>query len=379
MTITQSKESTTDTGQKVRYAVVGLGWFAQSAALPAFAHAENSELVALVSDNLEKRTELAKKYKVHHTYSYEAYDELLNSGLIDAVYIALPNHLHCEYTVKAAIAGIHVLCEKPMAVTVEECETMIKAAEDNHIKLMIAYRLHLEETNLEAVEIVSSGQIGEPRIFNSLFTQQTEAGNIRVKKQVGGGTLEDIGIYCINAARYLFQSEPIEAFAISASNGEERFSEVAEMTTAILRFPSDRLATFTSSFGAAKVSTYQVVGTKGDLRVDSAYSTQGDMKHTLTIEDKIQERTFSSHDQLASVFVYFSDCILKNMEPEPSWEEGLIDVKIIRALYDSIETGAFVQLDTIQRNQHPTKDQMIERPPAEEQPSMIHAAGPSGS
>jgi predicted dehydrogenase len=379
MTTTQSKESTTETSQKVRYAVVGLGWFAQSAALPAFAHAENSELVALVSDNLEKRTELAKKYKVQHTYSYEAYDELLNSGLINAVYIALPNHLHCEYTVKAAIAGIHILCEKPMAVTVEECETMIKAAEDNHVKLMIAYRLHLEETNLEAVEIVSSGQIGEPRIFNSLFTQQTEAGNIRVKKQVGGGTLEDIGIYCINAARYLFQSEPTAVFATSASNGEERFSEVAEMTTAILRFPDNRLATFTSSFGAAKVSTYQVVGTKGDLRVDSAYSTQGEMKHTLTIEDKIQERTFSSHDQLASVFVYFSDCILKNMEPEPSGEEGLIDVKIIRALYDSIETGAFVQLDTIQRNQHPTKAQMIERPPAEEQPSMIHAASPSGS
>jgi predicted dehydrogenase len=379
MTTIQSKESTTDTCQKVRYAVIGLGWFAQSAALPAFANAENSELVALVSNNLEKRTELAKKYKVQHTYSYEAYDELLNSGLINAVYIALPNHLHCEYTVKAAIAGIHILCEKPMAVTVEECETMIKAAEDNHVKLMIAYRLHLEETNLEAVEIVSSGQIGEPRIFNSLFTQQTEAGNIRVKKQVGGGTLEDIGIYCINAARYLFQSEPTAVFATSASNGEERFSEVAEMTTAILRFPDNRLATFTSSFGAAKVSTYQVVGTKGDLRVDSAYSTQGEMKHTLTIEDKIQERTFSSHDQLASVFVYFSDCILKNMEPEPSGEEGLIDVKIIRALYDSIETGAFVQLDTIQRNQHPTKAQMIERPPAEEQPSMIHAASPSGS
>ncbi len=379
MSTIQSEKTSNNVVQKIQYAVVGLGWFAQSAALPAFANAENSELVALVSNDSEKLIEIAKNYNVQQTYSYDEYDTLLKSGLIDAVYIALPNHLHCEYTVKAAIAGIHVLCEKPMAVTVEECETMIKAAEDNHIKLMIAYRLHLEETNLEAVEIVSSGQIGEPRIFNSLFTQQTEADNIRVKKQVGGGTLEDIGIYCINAARYLFQSEPIEAFATSASNGEERFSEVAEMTTAILRFPNDRLATFTSSFGAAKVSTYQVVGTKGDLRVDSAYSTQGDMKHTLTIEDKIQERTFSSHDQLASVFVYFSDCILKNMEPEPSGEEGLIDVKVIRALYDSIETGAFVQLDIIQRNQHPTKDQMIERPPAEEQPSMIHAAGPSGS
>jgi predicted dehydrogenase len=379
MSTTPSKEALTDISQKVRYAVIGLGWFSQSAALPAFAHAENSELVALVSNDPEKRAELAKRYNVEHTYSYEEYEELLNSGLVDAVYIALPNHLHCEYTVKAAIAGIHVLCEKPMAVTVEECETMIKAAQDNHIKLMIAYRLHLEETNLEAVEIVSSGQIGEPRIFNSLFTQQTEAGNIRVEKQVGGGTLEDIGIYCINAARYLFQSEPIAAFATSANNGEERFSEVAEMTTAILRFPDDRLATFACSFGASKVSTYQVVGTKGDLRVDSAYSTQGEMKHTLTIEDKIQERTFPSHDQLAAVFVYFSACVLQDTDPEPSGEEGLIDVKIIHALHDSIETGTFVQLDDLQRNQHPTKAQMIKRPAAEEQPAMIHAASPSGS
>jgi predicted dehydrogenase len=375
----QSQKSSADTNRKIRYAVIGLGWFAQSAALPAFAQAENSKLVALVSEDPTKRAELAKKYGLQHTYAYEEYDDLLSSGLIDAVYIALPNHLHREYTVKAAIAGIHVLCEKPMAVTVEECKTMIKAAEDNNIKLMIAYRLHLEATNLQAVDIVSSGQIGEPRIFNSLFTQQTEAGNIRVNKQVGGGTLDDIGIYCINAARYLFQSEPIAVFATSASHGEERFSEVAEMTSAILRFPNDCLATFTCSFGAAKVSTYQIVGTKGDLRVESAYSTQGDMKHTLTVEDKIQERLFEPHDQLAAVFVYFSDCILQNKNPEPSGQEGLIDVKIIRALYNSIEEGTFVQLDNIQRDQHPTKAQLIERPPAQEHPEIIHAASPSES
>jgi predicted dehydrogenase len=379
MVIAQSQTPSANTSRKIRYAVIGLGWFAQSAALPAFAHTENSDLVALVSEDPEKRAEIAKIYNVQHTYSYDEYDELLNSGLIDAVYIALPNHLHCEYTVKAAIAGIHVLCEKPMAVTAEECEIMIKAAEDNDIKLMIAYRLHLEETNLQAVDIVSSGQIGEPRIFNSLFTQQTEAGNIRVNKQIGGGTLDDIGIYCINAARYLFQSEPVAVFATSASNGEERFSEVAEMTSAILRFPNERLATFTCSFGASKVSTYQVVGTKGDLRVDSAYSSQGKMKQTLTIEDTVQERTFEPHDQLAAVFVYFSDCILQHTSPEPSGQEGLTDIKIIRALYDSIETGAFVQLGNIQRDRHPTKAQRLDRPPAEEQPDLIHAASPSGS
>lgn len=363
---------------KVRYAIVGLGWFAQAAAMPAFAHAENSEIVALVSDDPAKRDELGKQYNIQRTYAYEQYEDCLNSGEVDAVYIALPDHLHCEYTVRAANAGIHVLCEKPMAVTVDECKTMIEAAQANQVKLMIAYRLHLEEANLQAVETVKSGKLGEPRIFNSLFTQQTVKGNVRMEKEKGGGTLDDIGIYCINAARYLFQDEPIEVFATSANNGEERFREVDEMTSAILRFPSDRLATFTVSFGATKVSTYQVVGTKGDLRVDSAYSTQGEIKHTLTIEGERQERAFEPHDQLAAEFIYFSDCILQDKEPELSGLEGLIDVQIIRALYRSLETGRFVKLDLPKRKQRPTAEQMIARPPVQDQPELVHAADPAG-
>lgn len=363
---------------KIRYAAVGLGWFTQAAAMPAFEHAENSELVALISDDQTKRDELGKQYNIQHTYSYEQYEDCLNSGEIDAVYIALPDHLHREYTIRAAKAGIHVLCEKPMAVTVDECEAMIQAAEDNNVKLMIAYRLHLEEANMQAVETVQSGKIGEPRIFNSLFTQQTVEGNIRLEKDKGGGTLDDIGIYCINAARYLFQAEPLEGFATSANSGEARFSEVDEMTSAILRFPGDRLAAFTISFGGGKVSTYQVVGTKGDLRVDPAYSSQGEIKHTLTIDGEKQERSFESHDQLAAEFVYFSDCILQDKEPEPSGKEGLIDVQIIQALYHSIETGSFVKLDLPKPQQRPTADQIIERPPVQEQPDLIHATDPSG-
>ncbi|MBD3884483.1 Gfo/Idh/MocA family oxidoreductase [Phormidium tenue FACHB-886] len=362
-----------DRNRKIRYAVVGLGWFAQASAMPSFEHAENSELVALVSDDPTKREELGKQYNIQDTYSYEQYEDCLRSGKVDAVYIALPNHLHCEYTVRAAKAGIHVLCEKPMAVTPDECQTMMQAAKDNQVKLMIAYRLHLEEANLQAVETVQSGNLGEPRIFNSVFTQQTKEGNIRLRKETGGGTISDIGIYCINAARYLFQAEPIEVFATSANNGEERFSEIDEMTTAIMRFPADRLATFTCSFGASTVSHYQVVGTKGDLRVDPAYSTQGEIKHTLTIEGEKQERSFESHDQLAAEFVYFSDCILQDKDPEPSSEEGLIDVQIICALEDSIKTGSFVQLDNLERDRRPTEAQTINRPPLQEQPDLIHA------
>lgn len=364
--------------EKIRYAVVGLGWFAQDAALPAFDHAENSEIVALVSDDPVKRDELGRQYGIQHTYSYEEYEDCLTSGAVDAVYLALPNHLHCEFTVRAANQGIHVLCEKPMAITEDECNVMIKAAADNGVKLMIAYRLHLEEANLQAIEVVRSGQIGEPRIFNSVFTQQVEEGNIRLRKAVGGGTIDDIGIYCINAARYLFRDEPIEVFAVSANNGEPRFQEVEEMSSAILRFPQERLASFTCSFGAAPTSTYQIIGTKGDLRLDPAYAWQGELKHYLTVNGETQEQTFESHDQLAAEFVYFSDCILQGKDPEPSGLEGLNDVRIIRALYHSMETGTPVSIQHLDRHQRPTADQTIERPPVEEKPDLIHAAPPPG-
>src|SRR6187200_3508865 len=125
---------------RMRYAVVGLGHIAQVAVLPAFSHArQNSELVALVSDDPAKHEKLRSKYKVQHTYSYDEYDQCLRSGAIDAVYIALPNNLHCDFAVRAAQAGIHVLCEKPMAVTEEECENMISAAKQARVKLMVAY------------------------------------------------------------------------------------------------------------------------------------------------------------------------------------------------------------------------------------------------
>ncbi len=377
---TQTSNRTTD--RQIRYAVVGLGWFAQAAALPAFATAANSQLVALVSDDATKRSEVAKMYDIatEQTYTYDRYEELLASGTIDAVYIALPNHLHCEYTVKAANAGIQVLCEKPMAVTVAECERMIAAARDNHVKLAIAYRLHLDAANLQAVEIVTSGRIGEPRFFHSIFAQQTEGANTRMKTATGGGTLADIGIYCINAARYLFQSEPISVFATSASKDEARFGEVAEMTSAILRFPGDRLATFTCSFGAAKISTYQVMGTLGNLHVEPAYAVQAHIKHKLSIDGEMpQEYSFEPHNQLAAVFVYFSDCILHDIQPAPSGQEGRVDVQIICALRESIQTGKFVSLDGIASPPHrPNPDRTISLPPLAQQPALIRVADPAG-
>jgi predicted dehydrogenase len=373
------RQSSSSRGKrKIRYAVVGLGYISQIAVLPAFAHADkNSELTALVSDDAEKLKKLGRKYRIDLLHHYDEYDDLLASGEVDAVYIGLPNHLHHEYTLRAARAGIHVLCEKPMAVTVEECEDMIRACQASDVKLMIAYRLHFEEANLKAIEIVNSGQIGEPRIFDSVFTNQVEEGNIRLRRETGGGTLYDIGIYCINAARYLFRSEPLEVFAKSANNGEERFNEIEEMTSAIMHFPGERLANFTCSFGAADVSAYQVVGTKGALRVDPAYEFSVGLKHTLTIDGKTRERAFPRRDQFGPELLYFSDCILNNKEPEPSGQEGMNDVRIIRALYRSVETGQSIRIGKLEKDERPHLGQEMKRPAVRE-PGLVRAAAPSG-
>ena len=361
----------------VRYAVVGLGHIAQQAVLPAFANARrNSRLEAVVSGDEAKRREVGDRYGVEHRCSYGEYDDLLRGGSIDAVYIALPNSMHAEFTIRAAQAGVHVLCEKPMAMTERECLNMIEACRAARVKLMIAYRLHFEEANLRAVEIVRSGRIGRPRTFNSVFTMNVNRGNVRLIRELGGGTLYDIGIYCINAARYLFADEPFEVVAASVSRPDSRFSEVDEMTAAVLRFPDWRLASFTCSFGAADVSQYQIVGTDGDLRLDPAYEWHGSLRHTLTVDGQTETRTFGRRDQFGPELAYFSDCIIHGWEPQPSGEEGLADVRIIRALYYSARTGLPVRLDPFPPAQRPSRSHEFRMPPVRA-PQSVHAQSPS--
>ena len=359
----------------VRYAVVGCGHIAQVAVLPAFGNARrNSKLAAIVSGDPVKREALRKKYELDQACSYEQYDELLKSGDIHAVYIALPNSMHAEYSERAARAGVHVLCEKPMALTEAECELMAKAAREGNVKLMVAYRLHFERANLEAVEIARSGRIGEARLFTSTFSMQVVPGNIRVQRALGGGVLYDIGIYCINAARSLFRDEPLEVRAMSAG----AIGDVEESVSAILRFSNERLASFTCSFGAAKLSEYRLVGTKGELAVDPAYEYAKSLQHRLSLDGNVAgERRFAKRDQFAPELLYFSDCLLQNHDPEPSAEEGLADVRVIRALYKSMETGRPVELTPYQRRERPSLEQEIRRPPIEK-PSVIHAQAPSG-
>jgi glucose-fructose oxidoreductase len=362
---------------RIRYAVIGQGYFSQTAVLPAFQYAKNSELVALFSSDKAKLRELGRTYSVPHTLPYEAYDEFLSSGAVDAVYIVMPNSMHCDYTLRAARAGVHVLCEKPMAVSEAECEQMILACNEAQLKLMVAYRLHFEHANLEAIAIANSGKIGEPRLFNSLFSMQVKEGNSRVSAELGGGPLYDLGIYCINAARNIFRVEPLSVFAFKGTpDNEERFSEVDEHFGAVLRFPGDRIATFSTSFGAADCSQYDVIGTAGALRVAPAYDFDRALRHELTSGGKVTRRTFKKRDQVAPEIMYFSDCILNDVVPEPSGREGLADVRIIEALNESAQIGERVDLDPYYRKQRPDVHQ--ERyVPAHGMPSLVHVDPPT--
>jgi predicted dehydrogenase len=352
----------------IRYAVVGLGHIAQVAVLPAFKHAmRNSRLTALVSDDARKRKVLGKKYRVE-TYSYDDYDECLRN--VDAVYIALPNSMHAQYTIRAAEAGVHVLCEKPMAVTAEECRLMIDACREHQVKLMVAYRLHFEEISLGAIDLVRKGRIGEPKFFNSSFSMTVKEGNIRTQKELGGGSLYDIGVYCINAARHLFRAEPKEVMAIAVNSGTRKLAEVDESVGALLRFEGERVAAFVTSFNAGDVASYRLVGTKGQIRVDPAYEYAEGLAYELTVGGKTSRKRTGKRDQFAPELLYFSDCIRKNREPEPSGDEGLQDVRIVEALYESAETGKAVQIPHYQPMKQPTSRQRIRRPGVNE-PELV--------
>lgn len=362
--------------KRVRYAVVGVGNIAQVAVLPSFEHArENSELVALISSDDVKLAELGKRYGIEHRGSYDQFENVLTASKAEAIYLAVPNTRHRELTERAAKVGVHVLCEKPMAMTVADCEAMIRACATAKVQLMIAYRLHYEEANLRALQIARSGLIGEPRFFSSEFGQQVREGDIRTKAELGGGALFDMGIYCLNAARHVFGAEPIEVFGFQSS-GDDRFRGVDATTTAILRFPGDRFAQISASQGSADVDTYRIVGDKGDLRVEPAFTYQGDLKHYLTVNGKARETLFSARDQFAPELITFSRCILRKTEPESSGEEGLADVRVLVAIAESARLGRPVQLAPFQRSRRPDMGQEIRVPSVGKQ-ATVHAPSPN--
>lgn len=362
----------------VRYAVVGMGHIAQAAVLPAFGHAQrNSVLGALISGSPKKLRLLGKRYGVNRLCGYDQADELFNSGEVDALYIALPNDQHREWTVRAARAGLHVLCEKPMAVTARDCEQMIRATDAANVKLMVAYRLHFEQTNLEAADLARSGKLGALRYFSSDFSMQVSPGNIRLKRAKGGGPLYDIGVYCINAARYSLSEEPRQVWACATKSRDPRFREIDETIVGVMRFKDERIASFTCSFGAADRSTFTVVGTRGRITLDPAYEYAEGLSSRAALDGRERTKQTGKHDQFAAELLYFSDCIRQNRQPEPSGIEGLADIRVIEAMQKSIKSGRWVNTNAVKLKRRPTAKQADARPAVPREPPLIDVTSAS--
>jgi predicted dehydrogenase len=361
-----------ETQKKVRYALIGAGNIAQVAVLPAFAHAKsNSELVAILSGDPEKRAAVCKEYDLKFEGDYTELEQVLERAKVDALYIATPNSLHKTYALRAAAVGVHVLCEKPLATTVADCEAIAGACQSAGVKLMVAYRLHFEEANLSAIELVKSGKLGDPRVFDAVFSHVVRPGDIRQRAELGGGATFDLGVYCINAARNLFRDEPVLVYATSQMR-----NDVDDTTTAILQFPHGRVAQFTVSNSAAGVSSYRIAGTDGDLRVEPAFEYADKLEHHLTIDGKTHDQSFAKRDQFAPEIEYFSRCILEQLEPEPSAEEAINDLRVVEAILQSSTSGRTVPLQPRQRARRPSLEQEAHQPPVGKQ-KPVHAPSPS--
>jgi predicted dehydrogenase len=337
--------------QKLGWAIVGLGKFATQQIIPSFAECKRSKLVAFVSGDQAKAQKYASQYGVNpkNIYNYQNYDSIRNNSEIDVIYIILPNGLHAEYTIRGLQAGKHLMCEKPMANTVEECQAMINAAKKQERKLMIAYRAQYEPFNLKAIELARSGKLGKLKLVTSDHGRNLDpkdpADRWRMnKKLAGGGSLYDIGIYSLQAARYITGEEPTEINAIIYSTpGDARFREIEENVNFGLRFPSGALANCTSSYGYSDTKRIQVFGADAVVELDPATDYY---RHRLLIKNKdgTEEPQIKEQNQFALEIDHLSQCIMENKQPKTPGEEGLQDVRLMNLIYEAARTGRTVKV-----------------------------------
>lgn len=329
-----------EASKRVGFAVVGLGRIAQSAILPAFQHSQKAKLVAVVSSDEKKAQRLAKQFGASDYYTYADYALCLSHPQLDAVFIATANGTHADYSVRAATAGKHVLCEKPMATTVEECQRMIEACRSNRVRLMIAYRKYFDPASLALKKIIWSGKLGRLKVIHSAFTifhapgKKIPAWKLD-RKLAGGGSLPDLGVYCLNTVRWLTGKDAVEAMAFSWTTDPGRFGEVEENMAFRLTFPEGLVLQATSSYGAAQASFLHVHGEKGWAALDPAFAYDEERRLFGKIGGRWFEQKFKVIDEFALELDAFADCIHRRRDPGPDGNAGLRDVVVMQAIYRS--------------------------------------------
>ncbi len=353
---TEQPEETPDPSMspddRVGYAVVGLGRLALDQILPALSNCKYSRVTALVSGDRDKALKIARQYGVREAdvHDYQSFERLADNPRVQVVYIVLPNGMHREFTVRAAKIGKHVLCEKPMATSVADCQAMVDACRQANRKLMIAYRSQYEPMDRMIVKMVKDKKLGTVREFIAGNSQNVgDPTQWRLKKALaGGGALPDIGLYALNASRFLSGEEPYEVSAtVTRPDNDPRFKEVEESVHFILRFPSGYTATCMASYANHESRFFRIQGSEGWAAMDPAFGYNGlQMRHGMRVEGKnaITEIAIDPNNQFAREIDHMSQCVVNDATPHTPGEEGLHDQRIMEAIYESARTGRAVKI-----------------------------------
>ena len=327
----------------VGFALVGLGKLSLGQLVPAFRNCRHAQLTGLVSGHADKANRIASEQNLsaNSVYSYADFDRIAADPGIDVVYIVLPNFLHAEYTIRALKAGKHVLCEKPMASTVTDAEAMVAAAKAANRKLMIAYRCQYEPLNLFGMRLVRRGALGKTRLVVTNMGRQSDlndpsdAWRLDMKKS-GGGALADMGIYGINGARYLLGEEPIEVRAHAQTDRRDpRFQTVEDLITWEFRFPSGAISTGSTSFNQAGTMAWEVYGERGKMIAEPGCFYNG---NRLTVTGA-EQPNIAEIDQFAREMDWMANVVRGRAPLVSPGEEGLQDMRLIRAILDSVGRG----------------------------------------
>ncbi len=337
---------------RVGYALVGLGELTVGELIPALLTSERSRLAALVTDDHDKGVGFARAYGLTEddVFSYDDFERLQDRADVHAVYIVLPNSLHRQYTERAAKIGKHVLCEKPLADSVEAAEAMVQACKDANVRLMTAYRCQYTPHHWALRDAAQGGPLGAVKLIDTTNGQSEEnGGQWRLKRKLaGGGSLPDVGLYCLNTARFVTGEEPHEVFAITHSTpNDPRFEEVEESVSFILRFPSGIIANCLTSYGTRITRTIRVMGETGFANMDPAYDYEG-LQLDIATNDKVERAVIPHYDQFALEIDHFSACIQNGETPFTPGEEGLQDQRLMAALYQSAQEGRPVPVERIE-------------------------------
>lgn len=320
-------------------ALVGLGSYAIGELAPALQATRHCHLAGLVTGTPNKKKRYGSQYEVadSHIYSYETYDQIAEDSTIEAIYVVLPNSMHAEYSIRAAEAGKHVICEKPMAVSVDECQRMIDAANANGVTLNVGYRLHYDPYHDVFRKLAKEQPHGPAKFIQAEFAFRTGNPNQwRLKKSLaGGGALMDVGIYCIQAARYSSGEEPIAITAREYKTEPEKFSEVDETIVWEMEFPSGAVASCNTSYNYRAERLH--VGYR-----DNNYTAELSPAYIYrNLEGRIgsEPLDFGDPPQQARHLDAIATSIRSGKPISTSGTEGLQDMRIIEAIYESAANG----------------------------------------